>query len=761
MSPPPDASGMAGDARALPAAEGADHPFGSEGLGWAGLGPVRASRDDVDPGAAMSPPPDASGMAGDARALPAAEGADHPFGSEGLGWAGLGPVRASRDDVDPGKTMSPPPDASRMAGDARSLPAAEGADHPFGSEGLGWAGLGPVRASRNDVDPGPRSPVGYDDDEPFVPVAPGEWRLAPVHAMRDDDDPGAPGPGPDRSGHSSPAHTTPPGETSGNAGVSTPDLQPGVRGADATARDGTAWSSPLRIGAGGEDDSRIEGDATAAFGGPLRIDAGGEGERAPATLPSIEPGPGSAGDDPGRLVHRPASPDPARIAVADADPREPRSTTHRAFDPHGLPRRHGAGRAVGVALSLLAAIGAGAAGGYHLWKTELVRPALVRDLPPMPAPIADLAPVPAVHAATDEAAGPATGTPLRPNGHPPVPEAEPVEPATLPPASLATGRSGPEIPPRPERTEPRAPAGEPDARTAAGSPVGAAGGPAAAITRDAAIRSSPSAEAAGGPAAAITHDAATRSSPPAEAAGGPAAATAGTGAEPGPDTGPVIEIRKGVRDDRVAASLERAYEAFRAGDLESAAEAYRAVAGHEPGNRDALLGLAAVATRAGRRGEAAGHYARVLASHPADTVARAALIAIEEPDPARGESRLKALLWSEPEAAHLHFDLGNVYAAQSRWAEAQQSYFDACRFDRGNADYAYNLAVSLDHLSRHESALGFYREALALARSRPVSFETAAVLARIRELDPSSGEDAALAHPLSEPAGAAPAAGGR
>ena len=59
----------------------------------------------------------------------------------------------------------------------------------------------------------------------------------------------------------------------------------------------------------------------------------------------------------------------------------------------------------------------------------------------------------------------------------------------------------------------------------------------------------------------------------------------------------------------VAASLERAYGAFRAGDLESAAEAYRAVVRHEPGNRDALLGLAAVATRAGGWDEAAGHYA--------------------------------------------------------------------------------------------------------------------------------------------------------
>ena len=267
------------------------------------------------------------------------------------------------------------------------------------------------------------------------------------------------------------------------------------------------------------------------------------------------------------------------------------------------------------------------------------------------------------------------------------------------------------------------------------------------------------------PATAVEPSARAALDPSTGETGDPAAATGGSGAEPRPDAGPVIEIRKGIRDDRVADSLERAYAAFRAGDLESAADAYRTVAGREPGNRDALLGLAAVATRAGRGDEAAGHYARILAFHPADTVAQAALIAIEEGDPAHGESRLKALLWREPQAAHLHFDLGNAYAAQSRWPEAQQSYFNAYRFDRENADYAFNLAVSLDHLSRRESALGFYREALALAGSRPASFETAAVLARIREIGRSAGEDtgedATLAHPLSEPAGAAPAAGRR
>ena len=651
--------------------------------------------------------------------------------------------------------MNPLMEALRRTGDACPPPAADGVDPPFGPAGLGGAGPGPVPANRDDADPGTRSPVACGDDEPSAPAAPGEWRLAPIRATKDDGGPGAPGPGP---------------------------------------------ACPERP--------------------------------APAPRSSIDSAPEAAGDDPGRLPYRPAPPEPARMAVAGADPRqrrsprssperadvrEPRSIAHRAFDPRGLPRRRGAGRVIAAVLSLFAVIGAGAAGGYHLWKTELVRPALVRRLSPMPAPIADLAPVHAANAATGEA----TGTPLRPSGRPPVPAAES---AQAPPASPAAGRSAPQtrggsrkapaveaaapegaalpgtasttgaaasrgsggvrasgvggaaVPERPALPQAVPPAASPapgnGERTGAPAGHGISPDPLKSTSRPryAGLASPgsrehapmpPQPERTQPPAPAVEPGSRAAAGSPAETTGGRAAAMERSGAEPRPNAGPGIEIGKGVRDDHVAASLERAYRAFRAGDLESAAETYRAVSAREPGNRDALLGLAAVATLAGRRGEAAGHYARVLASHPADTVARAALIAVEEPDPARGESRLKALLWIEPEAAHLHFDLGNAYAAQSRWPEAQRSYFDAYRFDRGNADYAYNLAVSLDHLSRRESALDFYREALALVRSRPANFETAAVLARIRELDPPAGGGVTPVPPFPEPAGAVPADGPR
>ena len=230
------------------------------------------------------------------------------------------------------------------------------------------------------------------------------------------------------------------------------------------------------------------------------------------------------------------------------------------------------------------------------------------------------------------------------------------------------------------------------------------------------------------------------------------------GADSSPGLRAEVRITRQVRPNHVAASLEQAYEAFRSGDAGAAEAAYRAVIEHEPGNRDALLGLAALSGRAGRWDEAAGHYAQVLVLHPADAVARAALISIDERDPVRGESGLKELLRAEPRSPHLHFNLGNAYAAQSRWAEAQRAYFNAHHLDSGNPDHAYNLAVSLDRLARRASALRFYRTALALSHGAHAGFDPAAVRTRIRELVPGSEADLPGARPSRETRGVATAA---
>ena len=511
----------------------------------------------------------------------------------------------------------------------------------------------------------------------------------------------------------------------------------------------------------------------------------------------------------------------ATVADESDEPPEPAAlpeSTRRSFDPRTLPPRRGAIRAAGALLSLLAVFGAGAAGGYLFWKTQLVRPALVRHLPSMPVAVVGFTPAPDANAATGDSEKAVAGTPIPreavagtsvageavepspglANARGPIPAADGADAALVHGArKKGSGLTSIESDATLVHEAGTAPnsVGKDEARTAAAgapTPDGAEGtrktsaaGPLVvdssrtpAVSGDSSPEvpeDSPSSRAAGVPTPvyptpvhpAPAHPTTARQEPPAVDSMPPAATDvpagivdpsetstrhAGTDLRQGARAG--IAIRKRVRTEYVAASLERAYEAYRTGDAASASEAYRAVLENEPRNRNAHLGLAATAARAGRRDEAAAHYARVLASHPADAVARAGLIAFDERDPARSESALKTLLRREPRAAHLHFDLGNIYAAQSRWAEAQRAYFDACRFDGDNADYAYNLAVSLDHLAQRRGALDFYRKALALSQGRPPAFDTAAVLARIRDIHPLYTVGVAPASSYSMTAGA-------
>ena len=187
--------------------------------------------------------------------------------------------------------------------------------------------------------------------------------------------------------------------------------------------------------------------------------------------------------------------------------------------------------------------------------------------------------------------------------------------------------------------------------------------------------------------------------------------------------------------DPIYTVLLRAYEAYQAGDLSEAERQYRLVIQREANNRDALLGLAAVAQRGARLGEARVWYARVLELNPKDSAAIASLMAMDgNTAPVQNESRVKLLIEQEPTAAHLHFALGNLYAAQSRWAEAQQAFFNAYHYDPINGDYAFNLAVSLDRMGQGSAALPYYRLALAAAARAAVQYDPAAVEQRIDRL---------------------------
>lgn len=182
--------------------------------------------------------------------------------------------------------------------------------------------------------------------------------------------------------------------------------------------------------------------------------------------------------------------------------------------------------------------------------------------------------------------------------------------------------------------------------------------------------------------------------------------------------------------------LQRGYRAYQGGRIEEARLAYADALRLDARNRDALLGAAAVAFVGGDTALAVGLYQRLLTLDPRDPAAVIGLQALgKQADPARLESELRSLLQQSPDSAPLHFALGGVYSRQQRWAEAQQAYFNAYRVAPANPDYLYNLAVSLDNLGKRGAAAGFYRQALQAARGQLSSFDQAAALARLNQLD--------------------------
>ena len=182
--------------------------------------------------------------------------------------------------------------------------------------------------------------------------------------------------------------------------------------------------------------------------------------------------------------------------------------------------------------------------------------------------------------------------------------------------------------------------------------------------------------------------------------------------------------------------VEAGYDAYLAGDLQASRTAYQQALAEDPANRDALLGVAALDVRAGKVEVAEATYLRLLQANPRDAHAQAGLIALRSGriDPIAAESRVKTLLAANPGAHALNFALGNQLAAQGRWPEAQQEYFKAAVADPDNPDFAYNLAVSLDHMRQARQARDYYLRAVALAEKRGASFDLAAARARAEQL---------------------------
>ena len=197
-----------------------------------------------------------------------------------------------------------------------------------------------------------------------------------------------------------------------------------------------------------------------------------------------------------------------------------------------------------------------------------------------------------------------------------------------------------------------------------------------------------------------------------------------------------LTIQRQPKVDTVTPTLQDAWLAYQRGDYVAAAQGYHAVLSQDARNRDALLGLGAVAQQQGQDQTAQHYFRQVLLLDPRDPVALAAMSAYRTGE-MDSEVSLKRMLAEQPQAAALHYALGNVYADQSRWAEAQQSYFNARALEPNNALFTFNLAVSLDHLGQSRLAAEHYRQALELDGSNSAGFDHAQAQRRLNELTSS------------------------
>lgn len=188
-------------------------------------------------------------------------------------------------------------------------------------------------------------------------------------------------------------------------------------------------------------------------------------------------------------------------------------------------------------------------------------------------------------------------------------------------------------------------------------------------------------------------------------------------------------------DGGFSALIGQAFHAYSTGNMALAGTLYRRAVQLEPYNRDANLGVAAVATDAGEFAEATQRYRHLLSLNPGDEVAFSGMLNLVAASGDRTiENEMIVHTTQYQQMPVLHAALGNYFSRQSRWSEASDSYATAAALAPDTADYLYNFAVSLDQLGNTVAAIENYERAMAVSATGHHSFDSITVSNRLQSL---------------------------
>lgn len=187
--------------------------------------------------------------------------------------------------------------------------------------------------------------------------------------------------------------------------------------------------------------------------------------------------------------------------------------------------------------------------------------------------------------------------------------------------------------------------------------------------------------------------------------------------------------------NRPASLMDSAYAAYQSGNTVEAARLYREVLKADATQRDAWLGLAVIAHANNQLEPAMDAYRRVLRLEPQNATALAGVSSLGraagEP---QQESRLREMLARSPQEADLNHALALVLSGEQRWSEAQPLFFKAHALAPREPQFAYNLAVTLDHMRKSSLAAQYYETALGLAQGKAAGFDEANARTRLAAL---------------------------